>query len=132
MGDKPDSYVHLPFCLNAFDSIQNWPDSEAKALHDYWKSLQDLDLVQGFAPFFPDLFKVAGGQPGHLLKLIAQVGDTGVIELVGNFTQGQFIIDQEFLYPFDLLGDKILFDRGSFHLRKEIGHSMVVMVQPAT
>ncbi len=44
--------------------------------------------------------------------------NTAVIHLPGNFRDVQFAISNQFLYPFDFMGDDELADGGSLHFRE--------------
>ena len=45
------------------------------------------------------------------------------------FSESKFIIDEQFLYSFDLVGDIESFNGNSEMFRKEIGHVSVVIPQ---
>src|SRR5690606_23544471 len=94
-----------------------------------WDRFVRLHLVQGLPALLPDLFEITGGQTGHLFELVAQVGDTGIVHPQGNLAQGKFPIDQELLYPFYLLGDKIFFQGGTLHLGEQFGQLVVILAK---
>ena len=86
-----------------------------KPLQYFWLLLYDLDLVERFTLFAAELLEIAGCEAGDLLELAAQVCNGGIVELKGNFTEREFVVNEEFLYLFNFLGDEIFFDGGAFN-----------------
>ena len=56
----------------------------------------------------PHEFVAAGGHPGHLLELGAEMRHAGVAEPEGDLAERELVVDEQFLHTFDLLGDEIL------------------------
>src|SRR5690606_14461956 len=88
-----------------------------------------LYLVQGDSPCLAQFLEMAGSQASDFFELVAQVGRTGIVQKLGDLAQGEFIIDQEFLDPFDLLGNEVFFQGGALHFGEQFGKLAVFMAQ---
>ena len=52
---------------------------------------------------------------GHFFKLGGKMCHTAVMQLVGDFGEGELIVYQQFFYPLDLVRDNELLDRNALH-----------------
>src|SRR5690606_28984877 len=88
-----------------------------------------LHLVQGDSPCLAQFLEMAGGQASDFFELVAQVDRTGIVQKLGNLTQGEFIIDQKFLDRFDLLGNEVSCQGSALHCGEQLGKLAVIMAQ---
>lgn len=89
----------------------------------------NLQPVQRNAPFYLDLLKVGGGQSRYLFELATEMGNTGVIQAIGDFAKGKFPIDQEFLGLLNLKLDDVLLQGRSLDFRKQPAQAGIILVK---
>ena len=71
---------------------------------------RELYGVDGAAAGRAHDFVAAGGHPGDLLELGAEMRHAGVAEPESDLAEREFVVDEQFFHTFDLLGDEILLD----------------------
>ena len=55
-------------------------------------------------------------QAGDLFELRRQVGNTAIVQLIGDLAKAHLIIGEQFLHLFDALEDRVLLDRDTLRL----------------
>lgn len=75
------------------------------------------------------LFELGRRQAGNFLELIGQMREAAVMHFMRNFRQFHIFIEEQFLYPIDLVANIESFDRDALCFREQVGHIGVIMVQ---
>ena len=93
----------------------------------YGKKKSTGQIIDLLSLYLLQFLELAGRETRHFLELVAQVSQVAVVELDGNFTQGQFVVEQQFFCFFYFLGNEIMLDGDAFGFRKKVAQSAVIL-----
>ena len=77
-----------------------------------------LNGIEGLSTLVARMLEMAGGEAGGLFELAGEVCHAAVAQLIGNFAQRQLVVHNQLLYLLHLLGNNILLNGFSLHLRE--------------
>ena len=80
-----------------------------------------------FSPELPHLPEKRGGEPGHFLELVGEVGYAAVMQHVRDLRQGVPTIEYEFLRTFNFMPDEKFLNGGAAHFGKKAGEKGVLI-----
>ena len=66
---------------------------------------------------------------GYFFELGGKMGYAAIVHLAGDFGKTQFIVDKQFLYPFDFMFYNESFDGMALCFGEDIGHVGIIVVQ---